>query len=62
MDDWITGWFLFQTEAPWIKNWIEGAFAEAVSILDYYHAWQHLHEVKGSLDQKMVKTDFKAAA
>ncbi|HRN35285.1 MAG TPA: UPF0236 family protein [Saprospiraceae bacterium] len=28
----------------WIKNWIEDAFPEAVSILDYYHACEHLHE------------------
>lgn len=27
----------------WIKNWIEDAFPEAVSILDYYHACEHLH-------------------
>lgn len=30
--------------APWIKNWIEDAFPNAVSILDYYHACEHLHE------------------
>lgn len=29
--------------APWIKNWIEDAFPNAVSILDYYHATEHLH-------------------
>lgn len=28
----------------WIRNWVEDAFPEAVSILDYYHACQHLHE------------------
>jgi hypothetical protein len=28
----------------WIKNRIEDAFPEAVSILDYYHACEHLHE------------------
>ncbi len=28
----------------WIKNWIEDAFPGAVSILDYYHACEHLHE------------------
>lgn len=27
----------------WIKNWIEDAFPEAVSILDYYHVCEHLH-------------------
>lgn len=30
--------------AAWIKNWIEDAFPGAVSILDYYHACEHLHE------------------
>jgi hypothetical protein len=29
--------------ATWIKNWIEDAFPEAISILDYYHAIEHLH-------------------
>ncbi len=27
----------------WIKNWIEDAFPDAISILDYYHACEHLH-------------------
>jgi hypothetical protein len=27
----------------WIKNWIEDAFPQAVSILDYYHVCEHLH-------------------
>ena len=30
--------------ATWIKNWIEDAFPDAISILDYYHACEHLHE------------------
>ena len=30
--------------ATWIKNWIEDAFPNAISILDYYHACEHLHE------------------
>jgi hypothetical protein len=30
--------------AVWIKNWIEDAFPQAVSILDYYHVCEHLHE------------------
>jgi hypothetical protein len=30
--------------AIWIKNWIEDAFPDAVSILDYYHACEHLHQ------------------
>jgi hypothetical protein len=28
----------------WIKNWIEDAFPEAISILDYYHVCEHLHQ------------------
>lgn len=30
--------------AAWLKNWIEDSFPEAVSILDFYHATEHLHE------------------
>jgi len=30
--------------AIWIKHWIEDAFPEAVSILDYYHVCEHLHQ------------------
>ena len=30
--------------AIWIKHWIEDAFPGAVSILDYYHACEHLHQ------------------
>jgi hypothetical protein len=30
--------------ATWKKNWIEEAFPDAVSILDYYHVFEHLHE------------------
>lgn len=29
--------------ATWIKNWIADAFPKAISILDYYHACEHLH-------------------
>lgn len=29
--------------AVWIRNWIEDSFPNAVSILDYYHASEHLH-------------------
>jgi hypothetical protein len=29
--------------APWLKNWIADAFSESVSILDFYHATEHLH-------------------
>ena len=30
--------------AVWIKNWITDAFPQAVSILDYYHGCEHLHD------------------
>ena len=30
--------------ASWIRNWISDTFPNAISILDYYHASQHLHE------------------
>ena len=30
--------------APGLKNWIEDAFPQAISILDYYHACEHLHQ------------------
>lgn len=29
--------------APWIRNWIEDAYPKSISILDYYHAAEHLH-------------------
>jgi hypothetical protein len=29
--------------APWIKNWIADAFPNAISILDYFHASEHLY-------------------
>lgn len=34
--------------AIWIKNWIEDAFPDAISILDYYHACEHLHQFSNS--------------
>lgn len=30
--------------AVWIRNWIEDAFPDAISILDYFHAIEHLHQ------------------
>ncbi|MEO6550596.1 MAG: UPF0236 family protein [Ferruginibacter sp.] len=30
--------------AVWLKNWIEDSFPDAVSILDFYHATEHLHD------------------
>ncbi len=35
--------------ATWIKNWIEDAFPRSISILDYYHASEHLHQFSNSL-------------
>ena len=35
--------------AAWIKNWIEDAFPKAISILDYYHVCEHLHEFSSSV-------------
>jgi hypothetical protein len=29
--------------AVWLRNWIEDSFPQAVSILDFYHAAEHLH-------------------
>jgi len=28
--------------APWIRNWVEDSFPQAIAILDYYHALGHL--------------------
>ena len=32
--------------APWIKNYAEDAYGKAMSILDYYHAAEYLHQFK----------------
>ena len=29
--------------ASWLRNWIEDSFAGCISVLDYYHAAEHLH-------------------
>lgn len=34
--------------AVWIRNWMEDAFPQALSILDYYHAVEHLHQFADS--------------
>ena len=41
----------------WIKNWIEDAFPEAVSILDYYHVCEHLHQFANTVftDEAVIK-------
>ena len=41
--------------ATWIKNWIEDAFPKAISILDYYHVCEHLHEFSSSIFTDKVK-------
>lgn len=33
----------------WIKNWVEDSFPQAVSILDYYHACEHLSDFADSI-------------
>ncbi len=35
--------------ATWIKNWVEDAFPDAISILDYYHVCEHLHEFSSNV-------------
>lgn len=30
--------------APWLKNWIEDAFPDALSILDFYHLCEHVYQ------------------
>jgi len=30
--------------APWIKNWVEDAFPNAISVLDYFHAAEYLYD------------------
>ncbi len=34
--------------ATWIKNWIGDAFPGAISLLDFYHACEHLHRFSNS--------------
>lgn len=43
--------------AVWIRNWIEDSFPQAESILDYYHASQHLYAFTESFfrDKKAAK-------
>jgi hypothetical protein len=33
----------------WIKNWIEDAYPQAISILDYYHVCEHLHQFANTI-------------
>ena len=41
--------------ATWIKNWVEDAFPKAISILDYYHVCEHLHEFSSSIFKDKAK-------
>lgn len=43
--------------ATWIRNWIEDAFPDAISILDYYHVIEHLHQFTDSYfeDKEVAK-------
>ena len=47
--------------ATWIKNWIADSFPNAVSILDYYHACEHLHEFSNNFfKDKMAEQNWAA--
>jgi Uncharacterised protein family (UPF0236) len=39
----------------WIKNWIEDAYPQALSILDYYHVCEHLHQFANTIFTDEVK-------
>jgi hypothetical protein len=41
----------------WIKNWVDDAFPQAVSILDYYHVCEHLHDFANTIfkEEKKLK-------
>lgn len=41
--------------ATWIKKWIEDAFPNAISILDYFHVCEHLHEFSGTVFSDKAK-------
>lgn len=41
--------------AAWIKNWTDDAFPEAVCILDYYHAAEHLHQFSSTVFSDKAK-------
>lgn len=43
--------------ATWIKNWIEDAFPDAISILDYYHACEYLHDFSSSFFRDKEKEE-----
>jgi hypothetical protein len=41
--------------ATWIKNWVEDAFPNAISILDYYHACEHLHQFSNAVFKDKIE-------
>lgn len=43
--------------ATWIRNWIEDAFPDAISILDYFHAIEHLHGFTDSYFKEKVAAE-----
>jgi len=46
----LRGRLVFITDgALWIKNWIEDAYCDAGSLLDYFHACEHLHKFADTL-------------
>lgn len=59
--------------AAWLRNWIEDSFPKAVSILDFYHAAEHLHHFSSQFfkekaaeqqwvqEQRQLLLDSKAA-
>jgi len=40
--------------APWIKNWIEDAYPEAISVLDFYHASDNICTITPNPILKMI--------
>lgn len=41
--------------APWIKQWIEDAFPDAISILDFWHALEYLYSFEKSYFEDKIK-------
>ena len=41
--------------ASWIKKWTEDTYPDAVSVLDYYHTCEHLHEFADTLSFETPK-------
>ncbi len=41
--------------APWIRNWVEDSYPNALSILDYYHACEYLYEFANATFESEAK-------